>query len=325
MDIQELTHKMHQFVSAKGWYQPDTPKPQTLRNLAISLALEASEVLEHFQWQEEGIDPEGLSGELADVALYLLQISSLAGIDLEAAILQKLTLNYQRNWDGEDNPDRTYNRPNLKSRGDLERHPQENNDEPTTQQPQPSQPFCESPFLAVRSPNRVNPSIRMPIVWEPCLGEAGYTVLTGGYIGTMEAVSRGAAEAGGHVIGVTCDEIESWRPVAPNPWVMEENRFPTLNLRLNALIQDCDAALALPGGIGTLAEIAMMWSQLQTGASHAKPLILIGPGWQATLHSFYIAQGAYVADKDRRWVRFASDVENAFRDLQAALSAFESR
>ena len=43
------------------------------------------------------------------------------------------------------------------------------------------------------------------------IGEAGYTVLTGGYIGTMEAVSRGAAEAGGHVIGVTCDQIENWR------------------------------------------------------------------------------------------------------------------
>ena len=48
------------------------------------------------------------------------------------------------------------------------------------------------------------------------LALAGCTVLTGGYIGAMEAVSRGAAEAGGHVIGITCDEIESWRPVKPN-------------------------------------------------------------------------------------------------------------
>ena len=83
------------------------------------------------------------------------------------------------------------------------------------------------------------------------IGQAGYTVLTGGYIGTMEAVSRGAAEAGGHVIGVTCDEIEAWRPVKPNPWVTEEMRFPTLHQRLFALIDNCDAALALPGGVGT--------------------------------------------------------------------------
>jgi NTP pyrophosphatase (non-canonical NTP hydrolase) len=104
MDIKELTQAMHQFVSAKGWYQPDTPKQQTLRNLAISLSLEASEVLEHFQWGEESPNPEELPGELADVALYLLQISSLAGIDLEEAILRKLAMNYQRQWDDGDVP-----------------------------------------------------------------------------------------------------------------------------------------------------------------------------------------------------------------------------
>ena len=60
------------------------------------------------------------------------------------------------------------------------------------------------------------------------LAEAGHTVMTGGYIGTMEAVSRGASEAGGHVIGVTCEEIEGWRPVKPNDWVKEEWRRDTL-------------------------------------------------------------------------------------------------
>ena len=84
------------------------------------------------------------------------------------------------------------------------------------------------------------------------IGKAGYTALTGGYIGTMEAVSRGCAEAGGHVIGVTCDEIESWRPVSPNRWVIEEMRFVTIDQRLLSLIGECDAAFALPGGVGTL-------------------------------------------------------------------------
>ena len=85
------------------------------------------------------------------------------------------------------------------------------------------------------------------------LGQKGCVVLTGGYIGTMEAVSRGAAENSGHVIGVTCDEIETWRQVGPNKWVQEELRFATLRERLYALIENCDAAIALPGGIGTLA------------------------------------------------------------------------
>ena len=78
MDIKELTQQMHDFVRTKGWYEPDSLRPQTLRNLAISLNLEASEVLEHFQWDGNLDDPDGLSGELADVALYLLQIASLS-------------------------------------------------------------------------------------------------------------------------------------------------------------------------------------------------------------------------------------------------------
>ena len=99
MDLSELTTAMHDFVRTKGWYEPDSPRPQTLRNLAISLNLEAGEVLEYFQWNDRLENPLALAGELADVALYLLQIASLAEIDLEQAILNKLEQNYQRKWD----------------------------------------------------------------------------------------------------------------------------------------------------------------------------------------------------------------------------------
>ena len=90
---------MHRFVRTQGWYEEDSPRPQTLRNLAISLNLEAAEVLEHFQWQENMADREALAEELADVTLYLLQLASLAGIDLEQAVLDKLARNYGRTWD----------------------------------------------------------------------------------------------------------------------------------------------------------------------------------------------------------------------------------
>jgi NTP pyrophosphatase (non-canonical NTP hydrolase) len=99
MDLHELTQAMHQFVRSQGWYEADSPRPQSLRNLAISLSLEANEVLEHFQWDERLDDPQGFADELADVALYLLQIASLSGIDLEQAILNKLQKNYTRKWD----------------------------------------------------------------------------------------------------------------------------------------------------------------------------------------------------------------------------------
>jgi NTP pyrophosphatase (non-canonical NTP hydrolase) len=98
MDIRQLTEAMHRFVRSQGWYDVESSRPQTLRNLAISLNLEASEVLEHFQWSDTIDDPAGLSEELADVALYLLQIASIAGIDLEHAVLTKLEQNYQRKW-----------------------------------------------------------------------------------------------------------------------------------------------------------------------------------------------------------------------------------
>lgn len=147
------------------------------------------------------------------------------------------------------------------------------------------------------------------------LAEQGFAVLTGGYVGTMEAVSRGAAEGGGHVIGVTCDEIEAWRPVKANAWVKEEIRFPTLRERLYALIEQCDAALALPGGIGTLAEVAVMWSNLQTRVIPARPLILIGGGWKSVMDTFLREFAAYVQPEYRTNLSFAKDVESAVRML----------
>jgi len=98
MNLHDLTTEMHAFVTAKGWYAPGSPRPQTPRNLAASLAIEAAEILEHYQW-DGAADPRALAAELADVALYLLQLASLTGIDLEQAILDKLQANYGRDWD----------------------------------------------------------------------------------------------------------------------------------------------------------------------------------------------------------------------------------
>jgi 8-oxo-dGTP diphosphatase len=99
MDIAQLTEEMQNFVLSKGWLEPESKRPQTPRNLAISLSLEAAEILEHFQWQEELKDKDEFSGELADVALYLLQLASITGINLETAILNKLASNESREWD----------------------------------------------------------------------------------------------------------------------------------------------------------------------------------------------------------------------------------
>ncbi|HSA99188.1 MAG TPA: nucleotide pyrophosphohydrolase [Anaerolineales bacterium] len=101
MNIQELTEEMDHFVRSKGWYAEGSKRPQTPRNLAISLALEAAEILEHFQWRDEARNKEELASELADVSLYLLQLASVTGIDLEKAILDKIEINKTRGWDQE--------------------------------------------------------------------------------------------------------------------------------------------------------------------------------------------------------------------------------
>jgi uncharacterized protein (TIGR00725 family) len=147
------------------------------------------------------------------------------------------------------------------------------------------------------------------------LGERGCTVLTGGYMGTMEAVSRGAATTGAHVIGVTCQEIESWRPKRPNEWVKEERRYPTLLERLYALIDGCDVAMALPGGAGTLAEVSLMWNLLIIEAIPARQLILIGSTWQETMQVFMTNFHPFIPDTQLHLLKFATDVDDAVNIL----------
>jgi uncharacterized protein (TIGR00730 family) len=147
------------------------------------------------------------------------------------------------------------------------------------------------------------------------LASSGHVVINGGYIGTMEAVSRGAAEAGGHVIGVTCDEIEKFRSASPNPWITQEMRFPQLRQRIMAMIDSSDAAIALPGGVGTLTEILTTWNHLLIGAIQSHPLIVVGPEWQAIISKFLKELGEYIPESQRKWIQFAEDVETAVKML----------
>ena len=148
------------------------------------------------------------------------------------------------------------------------------------------------------------------------LAQRGHAVLTGGYMGTMEAVSRGACEAGGHVIGVTCIDIEYWRKSKPNQWVKEERRKQTLMERLQGLIEGCDAAIALPGGAGTLAEISLMWNLMIVESLPPRPLTLIGRGWQSTFDRFFHEFETYMPIHQRELLYFADDVKTAVNTLE---------
>ncbi len=143
------------------------------------------------------------------------------------------------------------------------------------------------------------------------LAEGGHTVLTGGYMGTMEAVSRGAAEAGGHTIGVTCAEIERWRASTANPWVKEEWQKPTLVDRLTTLMDSADILVALPGGPGTLTEISLAWNRMVIDALTPRPLIMVGAGWRQVFARLFAAQDAYIAQEQRKLLTFVDSVDEA--------------
>jgi hypothetical protein len=137
------------------------------------------------------------------------------------------------------------------------------------------------------------------------LAQAGYVVATGGYFGTMEAASRGAKEAGGHVVGVTTSLFDAAR-LHPNAYLDEEIKFPTLFQRLHHLVTLADVWVALPGGIGTLSEVALTWSLMQVGEMPRQPFVLVGEQWRRTIGEF--SNDYYVRPQYRELVRYAAEV-----------------
>ncbi len=147
------------------------------------------------------------------------------------------------------------------------------------------------------------------------LAEAGHTVVTGGYMGTMEAASRGANEAGGHVIGVTCEEIERWRKTPANPWVLEERKVPSLQERMVLLMDLGECFIAMPGGVGTLAEITLLWNRMIVEAAPRRRLILVGDGWRSTFEGLFGSMDGYFPAAHRSLLTFVSDAAGAFAAL----------
>jgi uncharacterized protein (TIGR00730 family) len=146
------------------------------------------------------------------------------------------------------------------------------------------------------------------------LALAGYAVMTGGYSGTMHAISHGAAEAGGHVIGVTVGLFRE-RGVAPNPFLHEEVHLPTLAERLNYLIAKPDAYVFLRGGVGTLSEMTLAWSLLQIAEIPARPMILVGPMWQTFVPQY--AQISTINQNDVKRLTLVDSIDQVVPAIQA--------
>ena len=151
------------------------------------------------------------------------------------------------------------------------------------------------------------------------LAEAGYVVMTGGYAGVMEAASHGAAEAGGHVIGVPSTTIEKFRPTARvNQWVKEKFGQTTLRGRLMFLTLRADAYVVLPGGTGTLAELMIAWELVRTGDVPKKPIVCYGPYWANILALF--RQSPHIAANAWETLSFADSPQQVVAIIKASLA-----
>jgi len=113
------------------------------------------------------------------------------------------------------------------------------------------------------------------------LGRAGWDALTGGHQGMMAAICRGVRSGGGHVRGVTLERF----PTPPDNHLNEEVRARNFFERMGMLIEQTDAYLVLPGGLGTLAELAMSWDLLAIGVLEPRPLIFYGDTWMSFIDS----------------------------------------
>jgi uncharacterized protein (TIGR00730 family) len=146
------------------------------------------------------------------------------------------------------------------------------------------------------------------------LAEAGFTLICGGYGGTMAAASRGARQAGGKAIGVTMDLFAD---MAPNPWLTKERRVKDFFPRLRHLT-GADGFVVLRGGIGTLTELTLTWSLLQTGQISPKPFILVGDNWRRLLEAF--ESETFMTERDFGLVTVVDSVDDALTVLTKTMS-----
>jgi uncharacterized protein (TIGR00730 family) len=110
------------------------------------------------------------------------------------------------------------------------------------------------------------------------LAQAGFVIANGGYGGTMLAAAKGAAETNGEIIGVTCS---AFKGSTANEYITREIVTGSPDERLDTLIKLGQAYVVLPGGTGTLLELAKVWELKNKGFIEAdKPIILVGGFWK---------------------------------------------
>lgn len=139
------------------------------------------------------------------------------------------------------------------------------------------------------------------------LAEAGFTICTGGYLGVMEAASRGARERGGRVLGIVMNQFKS----EPNRFLTDKVASNHFYERLQNLITRSVGFIALRGGTGTVTEVSLVWNKLQTGVISPHPLVLLGDCWRPVVKCWQ--ENLVVSEKDVALLDFAQTPEEAVK------------
>ncbi|MEW6208177.1 MAG: LOG family protein [Acidobacteriota bacterium] len=142
------------------------------------------------------------------------------------------------------------------------------------------------------------------------LVESGFDVCSGGYAGVMEAISRGAHEAGGEVIGMTMTQFSA----SPNPYVKTIEPSESFYARLQKLIVESAAYIALRGGMGTMTEISLVWNKLTMNVLERRPLILLGECWPRAFEC--LREHLVISERDMTFLTFARTAEDAIEVLR---------
>src|SRR5204862_1072081 len=124
--------------------------------------------------------------------------------------------------------------------------------------------------------------------------EAGFTICTGGYLGVMEAASRGAREKGGRVFGIVMNQFKH----EPNRYLTDKVATNHFYERLQNLITRSVGFVALRGGMGTVTEVSLVWNKLTTGVIGRRPLVLIGECWKPVVDAWRVNLAVTQSDID---------------------------
>lgn len=137
------------------------------------------------------------------------------------------------------------------------------------------------------------------------LAQAGFTICTGGYLGVMEAASRGAREKGGRVLGIVMNQFKA----EPNRFLTDKVATNHFYERLQNLITRSVGFIALKGGMGTVTEISLVWNKLQTRVLAPRPLVLLGECWKPVVGAW--RENLVVSETDVSFLDFADSAERA--------------